>query len=112
MIYYDHMYLSSADLLHFVLSICAVCVTIFLCWALYELMKVLRQTDEMVTEFRERLSLLENAIDTLQERFLSISNIFGVVAKTGSQLMSFVGDKTESKKRTLRKKLEDLAEEE
>lgn len=103
------MFLSnSQDVWHLVASICLVAITIFVCWSLYELMRVLRQANEMIAEFRGRISALEEAIETIQERLSSFAGIAGVVAQTGKQLVSLVGGGKEAKKRALKKQLKDL----
>lgn len=107
------MYLSSSlDVWHLVASFCLVAITIFLCWTLYELMSVLRQTNEMITEFRGRMSAIEEAIDSIQERLSSFAGMAGMVVQAGKQIASFVADPKEKKKRALKKQLEELEEEE
>ncbi len=106
------MFLSSSqDVWHLVASFCFVAITIFVCWSLYELMKVLRQANEMISEFRVRISAIEEAIDSIQERLSSFASIAGMVAQTGKQLISIVGNGKEAKKKALKKELKDLEEE-
>lgn len=106
------MYLSnSLDVWHLVASICLIAVTIFVSWTLYELMRVLRQANEMISEFRERIAVIEEAIESIQERLSSFAGIAGMVARAGKQVMSAVGTGKESKKRALKKQLKELEEE-
>lgn len=106
------MYLSSSlDVWNIVASTCLVTITIFLCWSLYELMRVLRQTNEMITEFRERVAVIEEAIEAIQEKLSSFAGIAGMVVNAGKQVISTIGSGKESKKRALKKQLKELEDE-
>lgn len=63
-------------------------------------------------EFRERISVIEEAIESIQERLSSFAGIAGMVAQAGKQVMSTIGTGKESKKRALKKQLKELEEDE
>lgn len=102
--------LSSLDVWHLVASFCLIAITIFLCWALYELMRILRQVDQFMADFREKIISLEEAIESLQERFTSFAGIATMVAQGGKKLASIMGNGKEKRKRALKKELEELEE--
>jgi hypothetical protein len=71
---------TTKDLFYLALSIAAVSVAGFLCWGLYELARLMRQANEMVTDTRERINRVEHALSTIREKLESSVNYLGVFA--------------------------------
>ena len=108
---------TSHDLWYVVASVCFIFITIFLCWALYELIKLLRQTDEMVSETRERVNAVEEGVMSIVDKMTSAVGYMGLLAEGGKQLLSLFGGKKKERSGTLsakgkQKLLEALSEEE
>ncbi len=68
--------LTSLDVLYMVGASCLLVVSVFLAWALYELARLIRQTNDVVEDTREKVS--------------SVSHYLGFIADTGKQLMTFL----------------------
>lgn len=81
------MIASSKDLLFLVLAFCVLWVTIFLCWALYYLIAILRDAKWTVQETREKVEMIGRLIDTIQEKIHSSGTYFGLATRA---MMQFV----------------------
>ena len=103
---------TTLDVWHVVASVCCISVTIFLCWALYEIVRVLRQVDRFLTDIRDKVAAIEEAVESLQERFTSFAGIASMVAEGGKTLVSMMGSTKDKKKKALKKELQDLENEE
>lgn len=67
------MFDSSKDILYIVISFCIIWVTIFLCWVFYYVVKILKNTNQIVDEFRLRLQALLEAINGIKEKMDIVS---------------------------------------
>ncbi|MBI4138734.1 hypothetical protein HY479_01125 [Candidatus Uhrbacteria bacterium] len=92
---------STLDLLYLVLAVMVGWVTLFLCWALFELARLLRQANEVVTDARTKASRLENAIR-------HSASYLGILAAGGKAFLSMFNLRQATKKR--RKKTDDEEE--
>ncbi len=97
------MYLTPQDIWYIVASICLVAITIFLCLVLYRLLSVLRQADEIVATTREKISAVEEMVETLVERFTSLSGYAALVSEGGRKLLSLIGDRASGSKKSKKK---------
>jgi hypothetical protein len=80
---------NTQDLFFLVLSIVTVWVAVFLCWALYEIAKLLHQGNQVVTETREKVSKVESAILSIKDRLESSMSYLGMIADGGKAVMSY-----------------------
>lgn len=78
----------SQDILYLVGAICLVAVTGFLCWALFEIARLVRQTNDVVEEAREKASRIERAVVAVTEKLGATSQYLGLIAEGGRQLLS------------------------
>lgn len=69
---------TSKDILYLVISFCILWVTVFLCWMLYYVMRLLRNANEVVEEFRVRLNALTDAINYIRGKVESISGMMSL----------------------------------
>lgn len=60
---------NSRDLLNIVLAFAIVWLTVFLCWLLYYVVMVFKNTKEMIEEVRGRFRAIEEGIRAIRERF-------------------------------------------
>jgi hypothetical protein len=70
------------DVLYIVLSFCLLWLTAFLCWALYYLTRLLKQSNELVTETREKLDAFFAYLDEVKERLQSGIKVAGLIVDT------------------------------
>ena len=66
---------SSKDILFLVISLCVLWVTVFLCWMLYYVMRLLRNANQIVEEFRIRLQALTDTINYIRGKVEHISGL-------------------------------------
>lgn len=77
---------SSKDILYIVISFCILWATVFLCWMFYWAGKILKNTNQIIEEFRVRLQALAEAIGYIQEKVecmsMAMSSVFKGVGST------------------------------
>ncbi len=84
---------TSKDVLYIVLSFCLLWLTAFLCWALFYLTKLLKQSNEVVTEFREKMEELFDAFDRLREKVESGIKAVGLVSDGLKSVIKYLSKK-------------------
>lgn len=107
------MFLSTTqDVWYSVASVCLAVITVFLCWALYTLIKVLRQADEVISETREKVGQVEEAVSSIVERVTTALSYMNILTEGGKQLLSYFGNRSEKKRlSTSKRKSKDEDEE-
>ncbi|HTK60257.1 MAG TPA: hypothetical protein VL283_03585 [Candidatus Baltobacteraceae bacterium] len=120
------MYLeSSKDILYLVLAFCILWFTAFLCWALYYVITILRDASNAVSEIRDRIAAIDDAVRMVREKVESSLGSFGVAATGFKMISSYlakrkekavekaerVADKIKKKVSKVKRKLEDLEDE-
>lgn len=73
------MFETSKDILYLVISFCVLWTTVFLCWMFYYVMRILRNANQIVEEFRVRLQALTEAINYVRgkvEHMSGLMNLF------------------------------------
>lgn len=81
--------MASQELLSLVGAFSLLCVTIFLCWVLFEIGKLVHQANEMVKDTREKMGRLERAVLAIGEKMSNVSHYLGFIAEGGKQMLSF-----------------------
>lgn len=81
---------SSKDVLYLVISLCVLWVTVFLCWVFYYVMRLLRNANEIVEEFRLRLQALTDAIHYIRGKVEHISDFMTMAGSGVSGLVKKV----------------------
>ena len=81
------------DVWYVVASVCLIAITFFLCWAFLALIKLLRQTDEMMSETRERMEVVEEGVASVVDKLSSAVGYMGLLAEGGKQVYSFLARK-------------------
>lgn len=73
------MFTNSKDILFLVISFCVLWVTFFLCWMFYYVMRLLRNVNQVVEEFRVRLQTLLETVNHIRSKVDSLSNIISLI---------------------------------
>ncbi len=103
------MYLSSRDALLLAGAVSLLFVSGFLCWVLYELARMLRQTNDLLEDTREKITRVEEFVSEISERIGSASQYLGIMASAGKEVFGWM----QSRKQASRIDEEDeLSEEE
>jgi len=66
---------NSKDILYIVISFCILWATAFLCWMFYYAGRVLKNTNQIIEEFRIRLQALSDAVSFIHEKVDDISEV-------------------------------------
>jgi len=66
---------TSKDILYLVISFCVLWITVFLCWMFYYVTRILRNTNQIVEEFRMRLQKLTEAIEYIRGKVEHMSGL-------------------------------------
>lgn len=94
------MFLSnSQDLINLVGAICLLWVSGFLCWALYEIARLTHQANDLVTDTREKVTMLEEFVSTLGEKLTALSTYAGLISAGSKTVMSMMGDHKNAKRK-------------
>lgn len=88
------MIVNTSDILNLVISFCIIWATFFLCWTFYYLMRILRNANTIVEEFRVRLQTLSEAIDYIRGK---VENISSLMTLASSGLTGFIKGRAEKK---------------
>lgn len=80
------MFETSKDILYLVISFCVLWVTFFLCWTFYYVMRLIRNANEIVEEFRIRLQTLLEAVNYIRGKVEHISGLMTVVSEGATGL--------------------------
>lgn len=91
---------TSKDLLYVVLAFSVLWLTIFLSWMLYYVIMMLRQMNQTIKHFREKMEKVCEAVEKIREKFDHSSAYLGVIGKAVEKMVEFVGEKNEKKKKS------------
>ncbi len=83
--------ISYQDLLYLISSLAIAIVSVFLCWALYQLAILLRQANDMVTDTREKVERVEDMVVNLVEKVSTVSKYLGFLTEGGKKVMGMMG---------------------
>ncbi len=78
------MFTSSKDILFLIISFCVLWVTFFMCWMFYYLMRLLRNANEIVEEFRIRLQALTESINYIRDKVENMSGLMTLITDGAS----------------------------
>src|SRR3989339_973376 len=85
---------TTKDILYLVISFCVLWVTVFLCWTFYYVMRILRNANQIVEEFRVRLQALTEAINYIRGKVEHISGLLTLAScGVGSLIKKVVAKK-------------------
>lgn len=94
---------TSKDLLVIVFAFCILWFTVFLCWAMYYFIVMLRDFSRMTSSFREKLDLIDNILNLVKRKLEKSSDHLSIIADGVIKLVTFLIEKkkeTGERKRT------------
>lgn len=71
---------SSKDILFVVLAFCALWFTVFVCWALYYVIGMLRDASFIMREIHDKIAAIDKAIGAVREKVETSLGSFGIAA--------------------------------
>lgn len=90
---------NSKDVLLLVSAAAIAAFTFFLCWALYLLIKMLRQGNEAIKKIREKVEAISESLESLKEKIVNSATSISTLGKAAGKVIDFVKERKEKKKR-------------
>jgi len=89
--------MESLDILYIVLAFAALWVTAFTCWFIYQIVTIMRNVNNVISDLHEAISKIEGTMNTIKSRFESHTSNLGIIAEGAKQVVSYVLDKNKKK---------------
>ncbi len=86
-------------MLYVVLAFSVLWLTIFISWTLYYVIMMLRQANQLVGSFKEKVEKISQAVEKIRDKFDHTSAYIGLVGKAVEKLIDFVGERKKKSKR-------------
>jgi hypothetical protein len=90
---------TSKDLLYVVLAFSVLWLTIFISWTLYYVIMMLRQANQLVGSFKEKVEKISQTVEKIRDKFDHTSAYIGLVGKAVEKLIDFIGGRKKKSKR-------------
>ncbi|MFA5022125.1 MAG: hypothetical protein WC508_03535 [Patescibacteria group bacterium] len=84
---------TSKDLLFIIIAFAILWLTVFVCWALYYVVVMLKNFSKMTISVREKLELVDNILKLVHDKLEKGSNHMSVVADSAIKLVGFLMEK-------------------
>lgn len=81
------MFETSLDVLYLILSIATATVAIFLTYLLYQAARFVKNANEIVENVTEKLELINNAVQYIQQKMDKVSDNMGIIGKIVSSFV-------------------------
>ncbi|MDO8593249.1 MAG: hypothetical protein Q7R92_05860 [bacterium] len=88
----------SKDLLYVVISLAVLLFTVFSCWAIYYLARILQQAFKAVKETRDRLSAFDELIKAVKEKIEHSASYLFLIGEGVKKLVEIMKDRREKKR--------------
>jgi archaellum component FlaC len=87
----------SQDILYIVLAFCALWITAFMCWLIWQVAMILKNVNDTMAEAREKIGKIEEAISVIKSRFEKATVGLSFLGDGIRRLVEYVLDKREEK---------------
>ena len=82
--------LDTIDILYIILAFCALWITAFICWFIYQLAVVLKHINDLVSELKWQAEKIEQALNGMKSKFETGS---GHLASLTDHVKNYVSNK-------------------
>ena len=89
----------SKDLLYIVISVSVLLFTIFSCWAIYYLARILQQMFKVIKENRDRLNKFDELVKMIKEKIEHSASYLPLIGEGVKKLVEIMRNRAEKKKR-------------
>ena len=93
------MFQTSRDILFQTISLCIAVLTFFIAWCVYYLIRTLGDARHIVAGFRQKIEKVLNLFDTIKDKAETAGEISGAVTKSVIEIIKFVREKKQGKKK-------------
>ena len=84
---------TSKDLLFIILAFCILWFTIFVTWALFYLIMILRNANLMVAEFRKKIQRIDEIVDFIKDKLGQSFATFAVLVKGVMKVIEIIKER-------------------
>jgi hypothetical protein len=84
------MFDSSKDILNYILALSVFLFTVFLCWFIYYLIRMVRDTSQIIHDIRQKVQEVGEILDTLREKLTASASTVAVAAKGVERIVDFI----------------------
>lgn len=88
----------SRDLLNIIIALSVLLFTVFSCWAIYYLARILQQMFKVIKETRDRLNKLDELFKALKEKIEHSASYLFLIGEGVKKLVEMMKDRGEKKK--------------
>ena len=88
----------SQDILYIVLAFCALWITAFMCWLIWQVAMILKNVNDTMTEAREKMAKIEEAITAIRGKFEKATIGLSFLGDGIRKLVEYVIEKKVEKK--------------
>jgi len=88
----------SQDILYIVLAFCALWVTAFMCWLIWQIAMILKNVNDTMSEAREKMAKIEEAITGIRGKFEKATVGLSFIADSVRKVVEYAIDKKIDKK--------------
>ena len=90
----------SHDLLNIVIALSVLLFTIFSCWAIYYLARILQQMFKVIKETRDRLNKFDELVKMVKEKIEHSASYLPLIMEGVKKLVELMKNRAEKKKRS------------
>ena len=94
------MFVTSRDLLNLVIAICALWLTVFVCWALYYTAMILKKVNDTLERVTSTLALIDQFFSSAKAKVDNFGQTVSTVVKVANDLTNMVKNKKATTKKT------------
>ncbi|MFA6132262.1 MAG: hypothetical protein WC702_04370 [Patescibacteria group bacterium] len=88
----------SQDILFIVLAFCALWVTAFMCWLIWQIAMILKNVNDTMAEAREKMAKIEEAITGIRGKFEKATMGLSFLVDSIRKVVEYAIDKKQEKK--------------
>ncbi|MDP3970770.1 MAG: hypothetical protein Q8P90_03645 [bacterium] len=99
---------TSQDVLYITVSMSIAVFTFFLVWIMYYAAQISRQSNEMITDFREKMEELDETLNVIKEKVTTSVDSLSAVSEQVSYILELVnnfGQRKATKRKSSRKRI-------
>ena len=90
---------TSKDLFYVALAFAIFWLTVFICWAVYQLTMILRNVNRMSFSIREKIELIDEILKLIKEKIEKSSSYLSLLADSAIKLVGFFIEKQKKQKK-------------
>ena len=89
---------SSKDVLFIILAVSIFIFTLFICWAIYYVAMILRESKKIIADVRKKIELVESLIMALKEKLEHTSSHMKLLVDTVANVAEYIKERHGEKK--------------